>query len=153
MLRKFGAFHLACSLLVCIGCSQKLPLEEAGATVQQPDFSHLSTPLDLTSFEVVSSGGGYRGVFLHLSRFPDGITTSDQKNPARIVIDIQGPTSVEEPETAFPGRDSLVSMVRVSKSLGGMRVILDLATPSPPEYSVHRMADFIMVRMKPPATD
>ncbi len=154
MLRKFAAPILACSLAVATGCSQRLPLEEAGETGAPPDsiagdLAEYSDPLDITSFEVVASGGGYRGVFLRLSRFPEGISYSDQDSPARIVIDIQGPTGIELPEEVFPGRDSLVSKVRVTRSLGNLRVVLDLAADEPPEYSVHRMADWVMVRMRP----
>ena len=113
------------------------------------DFAEYSEPLDVSSFEVVASGGGYRGVFLRLTRFPDSVTYFDQEEPARIYIDIQGPTGVELPEEAYPGRDNLVSMIRVTRNLGTLRVVLDLATQKAPEYSVHRMADWIMVRMRP----
>ncbi len=148
MLRKFAISSLVCVLTVGIGaCSQRLPLEEAGTA---PDFSRLSAPLDLRHFEVVSSGGGFRGVFLHLTRYPDSITASYTTEPGRIVLDIAGPTGVEAEEKSFPGGDSLVSLVRVSRQTGKLQIVLDLSVPDPPKYTVHRMADWIMVRMKSP---
>jgi hypothetical protein len=148
MRRKFGN-SLLCALVVGIaGCSQILPLEDAGAE-SQADFSGLSAPLDLRQFEVVSSGGGYRGVFLRLSRFPDSIETSHYSDPARIVVDIRGPTGAESPEETFPGGDSLVAKVRLLREIGLLRVVLDLAGSDPPKYTVHRMADWIMIRLPP----
>lgn len=148
----FANSLLLCALVVGIGgCSQMLPLEDAGAE-SQVDFSELSSPLDLRSFEVVSSGGGYRGVFLRLSRFPESIQTSHYSNPAQIVIDIRGPTSAESAEETFPGGDTLVAKVRLSREIGLLRVVLDLAGSDPPKYSVHRMADWIMIRLTPENT-
>ena len=150
MLRKFGVLALVCSLASAVGgCSQRLPLEEAGASATSPDFDSLAAPLDLKSFEVVSSGSGHRGVFLRLTRFPEAIAHSDHSGPARIVIDIQGPTGVESPEESYPGGDSVVSTVRVSRQPGTLRVVLDLVGDDAPAYTVHRMADYIMVRIRP----
>ncbi len=148
MLRKFAITSLVCAISLGIGaCSQRLPLEDAATTA---DFSHLASPLDLRQFEVVASAGGFRGVFLRLSRFPESITASDTSDPARIVLDITGPTGVESEEQSFPGGDTLVSQVRVTRQIGQLRIVLDLSVPDPPEYSVHRMADWIMVRMESP---
>jgi hypothetical protein len=148
MLGKFAVSSLICvAALAAGGCSQRLPLEEASTT---PDFSHLASPLDLRQFEVVASAGGYRGVFLRLSRFPERITTTDSSDPGRIILDIAGPTGEESPEESFPGGDTVVSQVRVTRYTGLLRITLDLSLPDPPEYSVHRMADWIMIRMKSP---
>lgn len=145
---KFAISSLICIAALTVGgCSQRLPLEEASST---PDFSHLTSPLDLRQFEVVASAGGYRGVFLRLSRFPESVTTTDSSDPGRIVLDITGPTGQESPEESFPGGDSVVSQVRVSRYTGLLRITLDLSVPDPPKYSVHRMADWIMIRMKSP---
>ena len=108
-----------------------------------------NAPLDLNHFEVAASGSGHRGVFLRLSRFPEAISHTQQSNPARIIIDVSGPTGVDSPEQAFPGGDSLVSMIRVSRSIGQLRIILDLVGSNTPAYSVHRMGDWIMVRLRP----
>jgi len=110
-------------------------------------LAKLSAPLDLSQFEVVASGGGYRGVFLKLSRFPDAITASDSSNPGEIALDISGPTGAEAPEETFPGGDTLVTRVRVTRSIGVLHVVLDLATVNPPKYSVHQMGDWVMVRI------
>lgn len=150
MLRKFGPSLFACVLAITTSaCSQFLPLDEAGVEATEPDFSSLSSPLDLHHFEVVSSGAGYRGVFLRLSRFPDRIETNHYSKPPRIIIDIYGPTGGESAEESFPGGDSLVSTVRVMREIGLLRVILDISGSDLPPYTTHRMADWIMLRMQP----
>lgn len=150
MSRKFAATLLVTALVFAVaGCSQILPFDDASAEEKEIDFSGLAAPLDLLHFEVASSGAGYRGVFLRLSRFPDSIQTTHYSNPARIVLDVYGPTGAESPEESFPGGDPLVTRVRVSRDIGLLRVVLDLSSTSPPTYTVHRMADWIMVRMQP----
>jgi hypothetical protein len=149
MPRKFSLFFaLAAVSLLAAGCSQRAPLgEESAAPVDTNALAKLSAPLDLNQFEVVASGGGYRGVFLKLSRFPDAIAATDRGNPAQIILDISGPTGAETPEETFPGGDTLVSRVRVTREIGLLRVVLDLAATSPPKYSVHQMGDWVMVRL------
>jgi hypothetical protein len=61
-------------------------------------------------------------------------------------LDIRGPIGNDVPEEVYPGHDSLVSQIRVSRFSGVLRVILDLDQDTPPAYSVHMMADWIMVR-------
>ncbi len=152
MPQKFGTSLLAFALASTVAsCSQILPLEDAGSGATEADYSSLSSPLDLRHFEVVSSAGGYRGVFLRLSRFPDGIRVTHSRAPAQIIIDIQGPTGNEAAEESFPGGDSLVAQVRVLREIGLLRVVLDLAGSDLPDYTVHRMADWIMLRILPKA--
>ncbi len=150
MRRKF-AISLFIVGLACGGsaCSQRLPLEEAGQTAEEASFTDPSAPLDLRQFEVVASGGGYRGVFLKLSRFPDSVVATQYDDPARIVVDVRGPTGTESAEEAFPGNDSLVNAVRVSREIGLLRIVLDIAGDHSPDYTLHRMADWIMIRIPP----
>ncbi len=88
-------------------------------------------------------------MFLNLSRLPDSVAHRSETHPARIVLDIKGPTGAETPEVAFPSGDTLVSRMRVSRQPGILRVVLDLQGDEPPEYSVHIMADWIMIRLAP----
>lgn len=152
MSSKFNALPaLFLSALLALGCSQRTPLgdepAEPGAT---SPLAKLSAPLNLSQFEVVSSGAGYRGIFLKLSRFPDSISASDSSDPAQIVLDIAGPTGVASPEESFPGGDTLVSLVHVSREVGNLRIVFDLATDDPPKYTVHQMGDWIMLRIAAP---
>ena len=62
---------------------------------------------------------------------------------------MQGPTGTESAEEVFPGGDSLVTHVGVSRSYGWLRVVLDLDADQLPEYAVFPMADWVMVRIKP----
>jgi len=153
MRRKFNEFcALAVILSLAAGCSQRAPIgdDSGGSEVDTNALARLSAPLDLNQFEVVASGAGYRGVFLRLSRFPDSITAVDQSNPAQIILSISGPTGAETPEETFPGGDTLVSRVRVTREIGMLRVVLDLAASAPPKYTVHQMGDWVMVRIAAP---
>lgn len=143
-----GALALA---VLSGGCVARKPADELGA--HDPDvaasLNTVSVPLDLREFEVVTAEGGYRGVFLKLSRLPTAVTHVSQSDPARIVLDIQGPTGTESGEEVFPGGDTLVTQVQVTRQLGSLRVVLDLQADTPPEYAVFPMADWVMIRLMP----
>lgn len=132
------------------GCSTKrTSKDELGAKEAALAASTSSAPLDLREFEVSTAEGGYRGVFLKLSRLPNGVSSTSQSDPARIIVDIQGPTGTDSPEEVFPGGDTLVTHVSVSRQVGWLRVILDLQSNEAPEYAVYPMADWVVVRIKP----
>jgi hypothetical protein len=134
--------------LLLDGCAAKREsLNEPASTTQA--LASLSAPLDLQNFQIVDADGN-RGVFLKLSRLPDSIKVHSEENPARIVIDIAGPTGAEAPQQTYPGNDELVTWMRVSKTFGWLQVVLDLRGNEPPPYTVHQMADYIMVRLAPP---
>jgi len=146
------AWSVAAAVAVlAAGCASKQPSADVlGAKdVGLTDVAGYSVPLDLREFEVDSAEGGYRGVFLKLSRLPSAVTATSEKNPTRIILDIQGPTGAESPWETFPGGDTLVTHVGVSRYMGGLRVVLDLATDEMPEYAVYPMADWVVVRIKP----
>jgi hypothetical protein len=113
------------------------------------DLGDLSLPLDVQELDVASADSA-RGVFIKLSRIPDGVEHHALSSPASIVLDIKGPTGTDAPEEILPGRDALVSRVRISRYQGVLRVTLDLERDTPPAYSVHMMADWIMVRLGEP---
>jgi hypothetical protein len=141
-----------CGLVVAAvvaGCSSKRRhSDELGAKEVPPGLANYSEPLDLRSFEVSTAEGGYRGVFLKLSRLPTAVTTSAEA-PARIVLDIQGPTGTDSPWETYPAGDTLVTHIGVARHVGGLRVVLDLESEQMPEYTVYPMADWVVVRIKP----
>lgn len=142
---------LAAAVLIG-GCATRQPADELGsaeATAKPAIIPGSTMPLDLREFEVVSSEGGYRGVFLKLTRLPTTVTHSSATEPARIVLDIQGPTGIDTAEEVFPAGDTLVTRMRVTRQIGGLHVELDLVGNAVPEYGVFPMADWIMVRIKP----
>jgi hypothetical protein len=106
-------------------------------------------PKDELGAKDTSLSSDIRGVFLRLSRVPTSVVTSVQSSPPRIIVDMQGPTGTESAEEVFPGGDSLVTHVGVSRSYGWLRVVLDLDADQLPEYAVFPMADWVMVRIKP----
>jgi hypothetical protein len=135
------------TLVGMIACARNVPLSDPAAEgVRVP--AELLVPLDVQEYEVASADG-YRGVFLKLTRLPDGIEHRSESKPARIILEVKGPTGQEVPEESFPGRDTEISRLRVSRAYGVLRVVLDLPGDEPPEYSVHAMADWVMIRFRP----
>ncbi|MGD9764345.1 MAG: hypothetical protein AB7V27_11565 [Candidatus Binatia bacterium] len=146
---------LACGLfaLALSGCSTR-----AGSEGRKPDagarpasIPGMSIPLDVREFEVVTADGGHRGVFLKLSRLPTAVTHRSESSPARIVLSIAGPTGTEAPAVSFPAGDSLVTQMELTRQADALQVVLDLAADEPPDYEVLPMADWLLVRIKPPA--
>lgn len=133
------------------GCAKRDPLAKADKSsgLLEESLPGISIPLEVSDYDVLNESG-YRGVFLKLSRLPDSVQSSSDSDPARIVLEIKGPTAGEGPEEAFPGGDSLISRVRVAPRPGVLWVSLDLVGQSVPEYTVHSMADWIMVRVVDP---
>ncbi len=144
----FGALATFLVLAGCASHKGKAP-DVLGAKDLSPALSEYSVPLDLREFEVESTDAGYRGVFLKLSRLPTSVTATAQSEPPRIIVDIRGPTGTESPEEVFPGGDTMVSHVGVSRTDGNLRVILELQSDELPEYGVYPMADWVVVRIKP----
>jgi hypothetical protein len=131
-------------LLLTAGCASRTHVEQP---LPASTFAELSVPLSLVEFNVAGTEQG-RGVILKLSRLPDSLTHRWENNPARIIIDIAGPTGEESPQEVFPAGDDLVTRLEVSRTFGYLRIIIDLRTEQVPEYTVHQMADYVMVRLK-----
>lgn len=153
MRNRWALLGTLLAALIAGGCAVRHPSDELGAqeSVLPDSIPGTTIPLDLREFEVVDAEGGYRAVFLKLSRLPTAVTHSSANAPARIEIDIKGPTGSPSPEEVFPGGDTLVTRMRISRDTGMLRVVLDLEGDDVPEYAVFPMADWIMVRLKPPA--
>jgi hypothetical protein len=138
---------VAAALLLCgAGCARRAPLAEP---MSMDKFAHLAAPLEVREFEVVGVDE-HRGLFIKLSRLPDSVSHHVEYDPASIVLEIGGPTGGESPEESFPGHDGLVQRLRITRTFGGLRVAIDLQGGEVPDYSVHQLADYIMVRLAPP---
>ena len=122
----------------------------AGQRHRRPAISGSSAPLDLREFEVVGSEGGYRGVFLKLSRLPTAVTHSSANQPARIMLDIQGPTGTESAEEVIPGRRLAGHPhARVAPDRRACTSCSISRATTCPSTRVFPMADWVMVRIKP----
>jgi hypothetical protein len=149
---------LLCGLLAALAvlpaCTSRrsthdeLGAKDAAGQAKQ-GLADYSAPLDLREFDVAETEGGYRGVFLKLSRLPTSVQSTSQSDPPRIIVDIQGPTGTESAEEVFPAGDTMVTHVGVTRTAGWLRVILDLQGNQMPEYGVYPMADWVVVRIKP----
>ncbi len=135
--------------LVIAGCSARSSQDLAGEAAALPNLPGASIPLDVREFDVVYGEGGFRGVFLKLSRLPTGVTHTTATEPPRIILEIAGPTGSESPPEAFAAGDDLVTQIQLARRLGGVQVVLELAGEQVPEFEVLPMADWVLVRLKP----
>jgi len=127
-------------------CASRAPFGVGDDSDFERSLNALSVPLDLQDYRVVSADG-HRGVFLKLSRLPDALSDRTAKDPPRVILELKGPTGTEVPEQEFPGGDTLVSRVKVTRAFGVLQVTLELQGHDVPPYSVYRMADWVMVRL------
>ncbi|MBX3023933.1 hypothetical protein KF840_03385 [bacterium] len=140
----------ALAVLALAGCaSHKASRDLAGEPSALPAALGENIPLDVREFDVVSGEGGFRGVFLKLSRLPTGVTHSSEAAPPRIVLNIAGPTGSATAPESYPSGDDLITQVQLARQTGMLQVVLDIAGDDVPEYEVFPMADWVMVRVKP----
>jgi len=139
------------AVLTLAGCASRQVATdlEGEESVLPASMPGASIPLDVREFEVVPAANGARGVFLKLSRLPSGVTHRSENGPARIILDITGPTGTESPVEIFPANDDLVTHVSLARQMGSLQVVLELRGDHPPAYEVLPMADWILVRLKP----
>jgi hypothetical protein len=140
--RSSAAVAALVSLLVAAGCGSKL-------AAPAPTPSGDQAPVGLRNLEIATVDG-HRAVLLRLSRAPSQVRHSSSSKPAQIVVQVWGPVGEDLPERSIPQFDPQVSEVRVSRKDGGLRVVLELLGDNPPEYSLHEMADWIMIRFASP---
>jgi hypothetical protein len=129
-------------------CASRSPLKAGDESDFERGLTALSVPLDIQDYRIVNVDG-HRGVLLKLSRLPDAVDDRADTNPPRVILDIKGPTGEEAPAQELPGHDSLVSRLEVTRSFGVLHVTLELQGRDVPPYTVHRMADWVMVRLGP----
>jgi len=126
--------------LFAVGCAHKLAAPTATPTGNE-------APVALRNLEVATVDG-HRAVLLRLSRSPTMVRQSSGKNPARIIIQAWGPRGDGDlPERSLQQLDPEIIDVRVSRRSGALQVVLEFKGVEPPPYSVHEMADWIMVRL------
>jgi len=129
--------------LSAAGCAHKLAAPTPSPTGNE-------APVALRNLQVTTVDG-HRAVLLRLSRSPTMVRQSSGKDPARIVIQAWGPRGDGDlPERTLPQVDPEISDVRVSRHDGALEVVFDFKGLEPPPYSVHEMADWIMVRLGVP---
>ncbi len=137
----FGSF----CVVALAGCAASLAAPSASPTGDQ-------APVTLRNLQI-ETANGHRAVLLRLSRLPTQVRYSSSSRPARISIQAWGPPGDEDlPERALTQIDPQIAQVRVSRKRGGLNIVLDLQGDEPPAYSVHEMADWIMVRFAAPGT-
>jgi hypothetical protein len=99
----------------------------------------------------VTTVDGHRAVLLRLSRVPVVVRQSSTRNPGRIVVQAWGPVGDGDlPERALPEVDPMLSNVRVSRHEGTLEIVIEFKSEEPPPFSVHEMADWLMIRLGMP---
>jgi hypothetical protein len=94
----------------------------------------------------MQTADGHRAVLLRLSRLPTLVRHSTASN--RIGIEAWGPVGdTDLPERELEQSDPEISVVRVSRKQGALTVYLDFRTAAPASYTVHEMADWILIRL------
>lgn len=141
--RHWRAGLLPVLLLVSlVGCSPQLT--KGKAKTVKPSAGQAPVALQNLRVDTVD---GHRAVFLHLSRVPTAVRNSSSSNPARITVRVWGPNGEDLPAKVLPEIDPQISKVRISRQQGILRIELDMKGTTPPPYSVHEMADWIMIRL------
>jgi hypothetical protein len=135
-----------------------LPLVTNGCASRRPSIrdevpppwvaQYTGQPIAVQAIDV-SESDGYEAVFIKLSRIPDQINDTFLADPAEIQIDAVGPVGEDQLEQRVTTASSLAPAVRFSRTGGMMRIVVELATGTVPYYSVHQMADWLMVRLAP----
>jgi hypothetical protein len=134
---------VAALVLVLAGCSTSFLRPTAAPTGEEAAV----TLRDLQ----IENVDGHRAVFLRLSRVPTMVRHSSSSNPAQITVQAWGPVGEGDlSERDLPQTDSEITQVRVSRRDGSLSVVLDLQGEDPPPYTVHEMADWIMIRLGQP---
>lgn len=121
-----------------------------GAAIWSPTPAAVGVDEGITLRDVqVEAADSHRAVLVRLSQRPSQVRYGDTHHPPAIVIEAWGPPGdFDLPERTLPQVDPLVSQVRMSRSDGNLRVTIDLQGSDLPPYSVHEMADWIMVRIQ-----
>jgi hypothetical protein len=137
------AFAALASVVVFAGCSASILRPTAAPTGED-------APVTLRDLQIDNTDG-HRTVLLRLSRVPTAVRHSSSRNPAEITVEAWGPLGDGDfPERNLPQSDDQIRSVRVSRNKGTLTVVLDLQGNQPPPYSVHEMADWIMIRLGGP---
>ena len=127
-------------LLWLAGCGLRMAAPTATPTGGE-------APVTLRNLEVATVDG-HRAVLLRLSRLPMLVRHSSGKHPGHIVVQAWGPRGEGDlPERTLPQVDPQITQINVSRKDGALRVVFAFQSDEPPAYTVHEMADWIMIRL------
>jgi hypothetical protein len=140
VLRRLRAALVLVGAFCAVGCAQR-------AAAPSPAPVGANAPLDVRYIQVATVEG-HRAVLVRLTQVPSMVRASSSRNPAEILVHAWGPMGdFDMPERNFPQPDAYLPEIRVSRKGGELRIALQLAGDVPPQYTVHEMADWIMVRL------
>jgi len=135
---KWMRRSIAFTLLVTLSGCAALSGETSSSAEQAVSLRNLQ----------IETVDGHRAVLLRLSMLPGRVMHSSSSSPARITVQAAGPIGEGDfSEQVLPQTDPQIRQVRVARENGRLQVTLDLKSDVPPPYSVHEMADWIMIRL------
>ncbi len=138
--QRLRAVLLLVGAIWAVGCAQP-------GAAPTPAPTGAEAPVDVRDIQLATVEG-HKAVLLRLTRVPSMVRASSSQRPAQIQVQAWGPTGgVDLPERGYPQADAYVPEIRVSRKGGELRIVLQLAGDAPPQYTVHEMADWIMVRL------
>ena len=128
-------------LAVCLGgCIQNLERPE-------PSLTGNDAPVSLRDLQI-QTADNHRAILLRLSRPPTLVRHSSEKK--RITIEAWGPIGDgDQAWRTLEQSDPQITAVHVSRTRGALSVVVDFREDSP-DYTLHEMADWIMVRFANP---
>jgi type IV pilus assembly protein PilQ len=129
----------------------KDPVETASA-VDQPSSPESSGATEVPQEEwlrlrgvtVEEVGLGHRLVF-DLSRTPDSVSDFRLAKPPRVVLDVFGPHDAARSVDKFTADDTLVQRIRVGHYNGRLRLVVDLSSAAPMDYTVRKNGNAVVV--------
>lgn len=159
------------AVLLCVtalaGCAQRVitseePVSSAGSPAQAGEPGQLTetalpqtaavtaAAMDIREIKLIEDNGQH-GLFVKLSRMPDGVTHYVLKQPSRLVIEVAGAagggeTSVQK----YPVQDPVIHEIRVARHEGKIRLTLELRGDSVPAPSVDNLNDTVIAFLGEP---
>jgi hypothetical protein len=134
---------VALGLLCMVGCASRMAAPTATPTGDE-------APVTLRNLQVTTVDG-HRAVLLRLSRQPTLVRHSSGRHPGQITVQAWGPAGDSDlPERTLAQVDPQIAQISVSRKEGALRVVFAFQSDEPPAYSVHEMADWIMIRLGVP---
>jgi type IV pilus assembly protein PilQ len=109
-----------------------------------------AAPTDIREIKLIEDNGQH-GLFVKLSRVPDGVTHYALSQPSRLVIEMGGAAAVGETGVQkYPVQDSVIHEIRVARHAGKIRLTVELRGDTMPTPSVDSLNDTVIAFLGEP---
>ncbi len=139
-------------LICCAFVAGFIFLSGCSALSPTPTPTGDQTPVNLRQLEIQTIDG-HAALLLRMSRRPFSLRHSSAIEPGRIILEARGPEGEGDlAERSLGQSDAMIADVRVSRVEGLLKVVIEFRNNQAPAYSVHEMADWVMVRLGAPTS-